>query len=381
MIDNGSSVKLETKDIRRCAADQDERAVRQRLYQPVADLQPPTEFEDATEVAPPPRLDEAQETLGDFRLLREIGRGGFGVVYEAEQVSLGRRVAVKVLPSVAILEPKHLRRFQVEAQAEAALQHPHIVPVIASGQDRGIPYLAMRLIEGRHLAEVILQRRERHEGGLPPREVARLGKQAAEALDFAHRNDVLHRDIKPANLLLDDRGHLWISDFGLARIRGDSDLTASGDLIGTLRYMSPEQVLGRRGLVDHRSDIYSLGATLYELLTLAPSHEGEDRAAILRKISLEEPVVPRERDPMIPLDLEKIVLKALAKDPIERYTTAGELAEDLGRFLDDRPVLARRPSLSSRAARWARRHRPAVASAALLLALSLIGLATAGWWS
>ena len=220
----------------------------------------------------------------------------------------------------------------------------------------------MRLIEGRHLAEVIRQRRKRHEGGLPPREVARLGKQAAEALDFAHRNDVLHRDVKPANLLLDERGHLWISDFGVARIRGDSDLTASGDMIGTLRYMSPEQVLGRRGLVDHRSDIYSLGATLYELLTLAPAHDGEDRAAILKKISFEEPIVPRKRDPMIPLDLEKIVLKALAKDPLERYATAGELAEDLGRFLDDRPVLARRPSLSNRAAKWAVRHRPAVVS-------------------
>jgi WD40 repeat protein/serine/threonine protein kinase len=332
-------------------------------------------------VQPPPRVDEVRGILGDFRLLREIGRGGIGVVFEAEQLSLGRRVAVKVLPPAAILQPKQLRRFQVEAQAEAALEHPHIVPVIAFGQDRGIPFLAMRLIEGGHLAEVIRRRLERLEGGLLPREVARLGKQAAEALDFAHRNDVLHRDIKPANLLLDDRGQLWVSDFGLARIRGDSDLTASGDMIGTFRYMSPEQVFGRRGLVDHRSDIYSLGATFYELLTLAPAHDGEDRAEILRNIILEEPIAPWKRDPMIPLDLGKIVLKALAKDPLERYATAGELAEDLGRFLDDRPVLARRPSLANRAARWARRHRSAVASATLLFALSLIGLATAGWWS
>src|SRR5262249_53565268 len=260
--------------------------------------------------------------------------------------------AVKVLSPAALLQPKQLRRFQVEAQAEAALQHPHIVPIIASGQDRGIPYLAMRLIQGRHLAEVIRRRRGETEGRPPPRGG---GRQAAEALDFAHRNDVLHRDVKPANLLLDDRSHLWVSDFGLARIRGDSDLTASGDMIGTLRYMSPEQVLGRRGLVGHRSDIYSLGATLYELLPLAPAQDGEDRAAILRKVGLEEPIAPRKRDPMIPLDLEKIVLKALAKDPLERYATAGELAEDLGRFLDDRPVRARRPSLASRAARWARR--------------------------
>jgi WD40 repeat protein/serine/threonine protein kinase len=381
MIDDGFPANLETEGAHRCAAGEDEGAVRQHLHQPPPTIQPLPELEDATEVQPPPCLDDARQTLGDFRLVREIGRGGMGVVFEAEQISLGRRVALKVLPPAAILEPKQLQRFQVEAQAEAALEHPNVVPVIACGQDRGIPYLAMRLIEGRHLAEVIRGRRERHEGGLPPREVAWLGKQAAEALDFAHRNGVLHRDIKPANLLLDDRNHLWISDFGLARILGHGDLTASGDLIGTLRYMSPEQVLGRRGLVDHRTDIYSLGATLYELLTLAPAHDGEDRAAMLRKISFEEPIVPRRRDPTIPPDIEKIVLKALAKDPLERYATAGELAEDLGRFLDGRPALARRPSLSNRAAKWARRHRPAVVSAALLLAVLLIGLATAGWWS
>jgi len=381
MIDNGFPVRPETAGMHHCAADADDGAARQRLSQSMPVDRPPSELEYPTEVKSPPLFDEVQETLGDFRLLREIGRGGMGVVFEAEQISLGRRVAVKVLPPAAILEPKQLRRFQVKAHAEAALQHPHIVPVIASGQDRGIPYLAMRLIKGLHLAEVIQRRRERHEGGLPPNEVARLGKQAAEALDFAHRNDVLHRDVKPANLLLDDRGHLWITDFGLARIRGDSDLTVSGDMLGTIRYMSPEQVLGRRGKVDHRSDIYSLGSTLYELLTLATPHDGEDRASILRKITLEEPVAPRKQNPTIPLDLEKIILKALAKEPIERYATAGELAKDLERFLDDRPVLARRPSLSNRVAKWARRHRPAVVSTALFFATLLIGLAAAGWWS
>jgi WD40 repeat protein/serine/threonine protein kinase len=381
MIDNGFPVRPETEGMHGCAADGDDGTARQSLRQSMPTDHSHSESEYSTEVKSPPLFDEVQETLGDFRLLREIGRGGMGVVFEAEQISLGRRVAVKVLPPAAILEPKKLRRFQVEAQAEAALQHPHIVPVIASGKDRGIPYLAMRLIKGLPLAEVIRRRRERHEGSLPPNEVARLGKQAAEALDFAHRNDVLHRDVKPANLLLDDRGHLWITDFGLARIRGDSDLTASGDMIGTIPYMSPEQVLGRRRMVDHRSDIYSLGATLYELLTLATPHDGEDRASILRKIALEEPVAPRKQNPTIPLDLEKIILKALAREPLERYATAGDLAEDLGRFLDDRPVLARRPSLSNRAAKWARRHRPAVVSAALLCSLLVVGLATAGWWS
>ena len=281
---------------------------------PPPEIHPTWEFDDATEVRAPACFAYSQAILGDFRLLREIGRGGIGVVYEAEQVSLGRRVAVKVLCPSAASDPRLRRRFQIEAQAAAALRHPHIVPVIVSGEHRGILYLAMSLIVGRHLAAWIRQRSEEGRGGLPPGEVARLGKQAAEALDFAHRNDVLHRDIKPANLLVDEGGHLWVSDFGLARIRNDSDLTASGDMVGTVRYMSPEQVLGLRGLVDHRSDIYALGATLYELLTLARAHDGEDRETILRQIGFEEPVAPRKRDPTIPVDLEKIVLKALAKD-------------------------------------------------------------------
>jgi WD40 repeat protein len=381
MSDNGFPAELETERVLCDPTAVDEGPVRRELHAAPPVSHPTWEIEDATEPRAPVQFDQAQATLGDFRLLREIGRGGIGVVYEAVQLSLGRRVAVKVLSQAAAWEPKLRRRFQIEAQAAAALQHPHVVPVIASGEDRGIPYLAMRLIEGRHLAAVIRERREDQEGGLPPRELARLGKQAAEALDFAHRNDVLHRDIKPSNLLVDDRGHLWVSDFGLARIRGDSDLTASGDMIGTIRYMSPEQVSGRPGLADHRCDIYSLGATLYELLTLAPAHDGEDRESILRKISHEEPVAPRKCDRTIPLDLEKIVLKALAKEPIERYATAGELAEDLERFLDGRPVLARRPSLGQRAGKWAMRHRPAVATGAFVLALLLVGLAAAGWWS
>ena len=204
--------------------------------------------------------------LGDFRLGREIGRGGIGVVYEARQISLGRRVAVKVLPPASLLDPRQLRRFEIEAQAAAALQHPNIVPVFAYGTERGVPFFAMRLIDGRNLAEVVARAAAQRNGsGLPPREVAELGRQAAEALDYAHRNDVLHRDIKPSNLLVDAHQRLWIADFGLARIRGDSDLTASGDVLGTLRYLSPEQAKGRREAVDGRSDVYALGATLFEL--------------------------------------------------------------------------------------------------------------------
>lgn len=378
MIDDSAPAEPGTEEMPHRSAGED--TLRMGLGRQGSEFPRDWAGEDATEVRAPLYHDAACQTLGDFRVLREIGRGGIGVVYEAEQVSLGRRVALKVLSAAAILEPTQLRRFQIEAQAAASLQHPHIVPVIAAGQDRGIPFLAMRLVEGRHLAALIRRRREANEGGLPAREAARLARQAAEALDFAHHNDVLHRDIKPANLLLDARGHLWISDFGLARIRGNNDVTVSGDMIGTLRYMSPEQILGRRGLTDHRSDIYALGATLYELLTLVPAHEGEDRAAILKKIELDEPIPPRRRDPSIPEELERIVLKALAKAPVERYATAGEFADDLGRFLDDRPVLARRPSFSNRAAKWAVRHRSAVVSAAVVFALTLIGLAVGGWW-
>jgi eukaryotic-like serine/threonine-protein kinase len=321
------------------------------------------------------------DILGDFRLGREIGRGGIGVVYEATQISLGRRVAVKVLPPTSLGDPRQVRRFEVEAQAAASLQHPGIVPVFAYGRERGVPYFAMRLIEGRNLAEIVVDRRERFRCGLPPHEVAQLGRQAAEALDYAHRNEVLHRDIKPSNLLVDADGRLWVADFGLARVRSDSDLTASGDVIGTMRYLSPEQAEGRRGAVDGRSDVYALGATLYELLTLRQLFEGDDRADLLRSVLGEEPAPPRRLDPAIPLDLETIVVKALAKDPAERYATAGELAADLARFLADQPIRARRPTWAGHGVKWAGRRWKGLAAAGAMTGLLLIGLVAAGWWS
>jgi tetratricopeptide (TPR) repeat protein len=327
--------------------------------------------------------------LGDFHLLREIGRGGMGVVYEAEQASLSRRVALKVLPVTAGIDARQLARFQIETQVAAALHHPHIVPIFAVGHDRGLHYYAMQLIQGRCLAAV-LQGPGRPLGGeadapsddrptagspLRPREAARLAMQAAEALDHAHALGVLHRDVKPANLLVDASGHLWVTDFGLARFQGGSDLTLSGDLLGTLRYMSPEQAMGGQ-IVDVRTDIYSLGATLYELLTARPAFEGVDRQELLRQIAVAEPVLLRKLDTAIPRDLETICLKAMAKEPERRYATAQELADDLGRFLDDRPILARRPGLAERVARWSRRHWRATAVAALLL--MLLALASAG---
>jgi tetratricopeptide (TPR) repeat protein len=323
-------------------------------------------------------LGPAPEDLGEFRIVRMIGRGGMGVVYEAEQVPLDRRVALKVLPAAGAGGARPLARFQVEARVMAALHHPHIVPIFAVGCDRGVHYYAMQLIEGWSLAE---QLREQGRVGLAPREVARLAMQAAEALEHAHGLGVLHRDIKPANLLVEPGGHLWVTDFGLARWGGCGVLSGSGDAPGTLRYMSPEQAAGGR-VLDPRSDVYSLGATLYELLSGRPAFGGVDRADLLRRIAHVEPVPPRRIDPTIPRDLETIVGKAMAKEPDRRYATARELAEDLGRFLDDRPILARRPGPLERLGRWSRRHARATAGAAALLILAVVasGVGMARLW-
>src|SRR4051812_41351310 len=355
-----------------------------------------------------------EELLGDFRLLREIGRGGMGVVYEAEQLSMGRRVALKILPFVAIAQDKSLQRFRNEVRAAAALDHPHIVSVYSIGEERGVHYYAMQLVRGQSLAELIrqlratgredgesgsafstvglvgennsdvaddsssskapspqpsprgrgsdesTQREQAHIGTVvdsrQPAEmfriVARLGIQAAEALQHAHDQGVLHRDIKPGNLMLDAEGRLYVTDFGLARIGADAGVTMTGDLIGTLRYMAPEQALANRPVIDHRADVYSLGATLYELLTLEPAFDGADRARLLRQIAEEEPRAPRKIDRRIPAELETITLKAMAKMPEERYASAQQLADDLRAYLEDRPIKAKPPSMVGRAAKW-----------------------------
>ncbi len=338
--------------------------------------------------------------LGDFRVVREIGRGGMGVVYEAEQLSLGRRVALKILPSAAALDPRQRQRFQIESQAAALLHHEHIVPIFSVGCDRGVHFLAMQLIVGRSLADLIADRRQRGgpieagpgRGALDPaspdsraeirqyvRTVAGLGLQAAEALGHAHGVGVLHRDIKPSNLLVDDKLHLWVADFGLARIQDDPGPTRTGDVLGTLRFASPEQVRGDRDGIDSRGDIYSLGVTLYEALTLRAAFDAENRQELLHRILNEEAVAPRKIDPLIPRDLETVVLKAMTREPSKRYGSAQELAADLRRFLDDRPVLARRPSPTERATMWARRHRPLVGSTAAVLALALVVGSTLVW--
>jgi serine/threonine protein kinase len=354
--------------------------------------------------------------LGDYKILRVLGRGGMGVVYEAEQLSLGRRVALKVLPFAAALDAKQLQRFKNEAVAAAHLHHPHIVPVYFVGCERGVHYYAMQFIDGQSLAEVLAEMRRAtgddrgntagaesesgREAGPPAdatrtrpitplvtersagspaffRTAARLGAQAAAALDHAHQEGVIHRDVKPGNLLLDATGHLWVADFGLARCRTEPGLTGTGDVVGTLRYMSPEQALGKQGRIDHRSDIYALGATLYEALTLRPPYLGRDREELLHQIAATDPRAPRQVNRLIPVALETVVLKAMAREPQDRYPTAGELAEDLQRFVDDRPVLATRPGPCEWAARWAWRHRRAMASGAAVLLLALTGLVAA----
>src|SRR5262249_8251117 len=206
------------------------------------------------------------------------------------------------------------------------------------------------------------------------RTIAQIGIQAAEALDYAHQVGIVHRDIKPANLLLDSQGHVWITDFGLARSHSDQGLTLTGDLVGTLRYMSPEQALGQRSLVDHRSDVYSLGVTLYEALTLKAAYPAEHREELLAEIARGEPVPPRRVDPAIPVELETIVLSAMAPEPEQRYARAQEFADDLRRFLESQPIRARRPTLRQRVRRWAQKRRRVVRAVGIAAVLAVVCL-------
>ena len=438
--------------------------------------------------------------LGDFRIIREIGRGGMGVVYEAEQESLSRRVAVKVLPKQSLLDEKHLRRFQREARTAAQLHHTNIVPILAVGVHDDYHYYAMQMIDGVGLDEIIGKmadesRREltasklsqlwerfhsdstlgsRGESGsaiqpatlladtvvgktssdslagpppaadatllhtpnptpasaptsqpdpepasapanfgargaeepavdavdasdpnLPAGErsstpavgssgsywqlIADIGVQAGRALHYAHQHGVLHRDIKPGNLILDATGIVWVADFGLAKASEQEAVSHTGDIVGTLRFMAPEQL---RGEAEPRSDIYALGLTLYELLTLQPAHHEKTRKQTLLTGDTGSQVLsPRKINPQIPRDLETVVLKAIAESPADRYQDAAEFADDLERFIEDRPILARRASLGERLLRWARRN-PAVATlssvAVALLALVAV-VASAGY--
>lgn len=348
------------------------------------------------------------ERFGDFEILREAGRGGMGVVYEARQISLNRRVALKVMNAPLGLTPQGVQRFHREAEAAARLHHSNIVPIHASGESEGVPYYAMELIEGPSLDRVIKQLR----GGKPEEtpvqfeattsphqsltpvaspsgsshlstdiqffdQVARLIAGVADGLDHAHKNGVIHRDIKPSNLLLTSDGRLTINDFGLARVLEQPGMTTTGEFVGTPSYMSPEQITAGRTPLDHRTDIYSLGATLYELIALQPPFVGESRDQVLAQIIHKEPKPPRRFTARAPVDLETICLKALDKDPDRRYQSAGDMADDLRRYLNRFAISARRTGPLGQMKKWAKRH-PGLAAAlvsAVLLACVAGGFA------
>jgi WD40 repeat protein/serine/threonine protein kinase len=395
--------------------------------------------------------DAVPRQLGEYRILRQVGCGGMGVVYEAVQESLGRHVALKVLPFHAALTGTQLERFRREARAVARLHHTNIVPVFGVGEDKGVHYYAMQFIQGQSLDAVLQELKllrfaqpdsprtnpsPRHvltvtvaqgllkgqfpqqqplADGAPPangepgdvplaiaspmrkagddaspeiethhaeltgpsvsnyfRGVARVGVQVAEALEYAHRNGILHRDVKPSNLLLDTQGTVWVTDFGLAKADDSGELTNPGDIVGTLRFMAPERFQGQ---ADPRSDVYSLGITLYELLTLRPAFDYTDKPQLIERVTYQDPPRPRQLDPQIPRDLETIVLKAIAKEPEDRYPTAAALADDLRRFLGDRPIQARRSSTAEQVWRWCRRNRAlAVLTAAVVLLLLILAV-------
>jgi hypothetical protein len=348
--------------------------------------------------------------LGDFEIVREVGRGGMGVVYEARQLSLNRRVALKVLAGGLGLTPKAVERFRREAEAAARLHHTNIVPVYATGEQDGVHFYAMELIDGPSLDAVIRELRGHTDGDPrtgPPADAAATGPfvpanatpppsgsgsstrsstnrfdraaamiaEVADALHHAHQHGVTHRDIKPSNLLLSSDGRLSVTDFGLARMLERPGMTVTGEFVGTPAYMSPEQVTAGRIPVDHRTDVYSLGATLYELLTLQPPFQADGRDRLLAMVVQKEPKAPRSLDLKIPRDLETICLKCLEKDPDRRYQSAKELADDLRRYLNRFAIHAKRAGPLARVKKWVKRNPvPAVLLGCLLVTVLGAGL-------
>ena len=440
--------------------------------------------------------------LGDFRIIREVGHGGMGIVYEAEQVSLGRHVALKVLPAQMVRDAKHKRRFEREARSAAKLHHTNIVPVFGVGEHDGTPYYVMQFIQGLGLDAVLdeLKRLKTQPAGaagegkpdsLPgtteaaldlsvanlahslltgrfqpagqpdleteprpfvkpsesgvvaitaslanpntdrgltgsidskthifedpvassqgknptapgaassrtnlhqssssisilgqsntdsrhkPRKqtfcqgIARIGHQVAEALSYAHQQSIVHRDIKPSNLLLDTRGTVWVTDFGLAKADDQQNLTHTGDILGTLRYIPPEAFEGKS---DRRGDVYSLGLTLYELLAFRPAFDEKERGRLVKQVTTQDPPRLRSLNPDVPRDLETIIHKAIEREPSHRYALAADLAADLQRFLDDEPIQARRTTAREHIARWCRRN-PGIAALASSLLLLMV---------
>jgi hypothetical protein len=307
---------------------------------------------------------EAPQSIGDYDLLEPIGRGGMGVVYRARQRSLGRFVAVKLLAAGAFASEDARRRFQAEAAAAARLRHPNIVTVHETGEHGGQPFFSMELVEGGTLAD------RTRDGPLTAPEAAGLLQPVAEAVQFAHQQGVLHRDLKPSNILLDTAGSPRVSDFGLARqLEAAERFTLTGDVLGSPAYLAPEQARGEREREGAASDVYSLGAILYQLLCGRPPFLGDSPQSVLRQVAETEPIAPHRLNPGVPPDLETICLKCLEKEPSRRYASAQALANDLARFLRREPVAARPVGTAGRAWRWSQRHP---ARAGLVIALALL---------
>ncbi|MEO6390330.1 MAG: serine/threonine-protein kinase, partial [Pyrinomonadaceae bacterium] len=325
----------------------------------------------------PPALSPTTPPLrsfGGYEIESELGRGGMGVVYLARQVELNRHVALKML--TGHYGPRELQRFMEEAETAAGLNHTNIAHIYEIGEHEGAPFYSLEYVRGGSLADRI--RKE-----LPtPREAAELMMTIARALHFAHQNHVVHRDMKPANVLLDLDGVPKITDFGIAkRLNDDSHLTRSGMIVGTPTYMAPEQAQGNSKHVGPAADIYSLGAILYEMLAGRPPFLPEDsETAIAVRVLTEEPVSPAWHRPGIPRELETICLKCLQKEPRARYKSAAALAEDLRRFLDDEPILAKPPNTIVSSAKWVRRNPWKFFGAAALLLSVVAGVGLLARW-
>jgi serine/threonine-protein kinase len=312
--------------------------------------------------------------FGDYELRRVLGRGGMGVVYQAKQLSLNRPVALKMIRAGLWAGDDEVRRFRNEAEAVANLDHPRIVTIHEVGQFEGRHYFSMRLVEGPSLEKVL----ERY--AADPRKAAHLVAEVARAVHHAHQRGILHRDLKPSNILLDGEGRPHVTDFGLARrLEGDGSLSASGSIVGTPQYMSPEQASGSRRAITTATDVYGLGAILYAMLTGRAPFQADSVLETLEQVRDRAPEPPSQLNRRVGRDLETICLKCLEKDPRRRYDSAAALAADLERYLAGEPILARRTGLAERAAKWARR-RPAIAALLGLVAVvAALGVAGIAW--
>jgi eukaryotic-like serine/threonine-protein kinase len=308
--------------------------------------------------------------FGDYELIREIAHGGMGVVYQARQVSLDRIVAVKMILAGALASEQIVERFQREARAAALLDHPGIVPIYEVGVHNEQHFFSMGYIDGESLATKLSS------GPMEAKEAAALVVQILHAIQYAHELGVIHRDIKPSNILLDRRGVPRVTDFGLAkRVDEGTELTVTGQILGTPSYMPPEQAAGQIESVGPESDVYSLGAMLYAMVTGRPPFQAASSVETLRQVIDAEVIPPVQLDRTIPKDLETIILKCLDKSRPRRYSSAQLLREDLERFLEDRPILARPVTSIEKGWRWCRRN-PIVAGLSTLVSMLVIGTAT-----